>query len=126
MNNLDNNILLKSTVIIIEFRYPSTIFSLKLKGSDDESAYPSSDMTVSDQVMAWFTIWKRSRFFNVRTEGFVSIAIFLEKEPVNLRKCVQIVLGILKSLNGLHARGISQRYLALDDVFVKNRSVSFL
>ena len=83
-------------------------------------------MTVSDQVMAWFTIWKRSRFFNVRTEGFVSMVLFLDEERVNLHKCIQIAMGILKSLNGLHARGISQRNLALDDVFVKNRSVSFL
>ena len=83
-------------------------------------------MTVSDQVKAWFTIWKKSRIFNVRTEGFVSIAIFLEEEQVDLRKCMQIVMGILKCLNGLHVRGISQHNLAFDDVFVKRRSVSFL
>ena len=80
----------------------------------------------SDQVMAWFTIWNKSRFFNVRTEGFVSIAIFFEGERLNLRKCMQIVMGILKCLYGLHARSLTQHNLAYEDFYIQNKSVSCL
>ena len=73
---------------------------------------------------AWFRLFKKTRFFNERTDGFVQIATVLNEPTFNLRKCRQIMIGILKCLFDLHARGLTQENMVLEDVFVKNRSVS--
>ena len=73
---------------------------------------------------AWFRLFKKTRFFNERTDGFVPMATDLNEPTFNHRKCIQIVIGTLKCLFGLHARGLTQENMVFEDVFVKKRSVS--
>ena len=73
---------------------------------------------------AWFRLFKKTRFFNERTDGFVPMATVLNEPTFNHRKCIQIVIGTLKCLFGLHARGLTQENMVFEDVFVKKRSVS--
>ena len=52
------------------------------------------------------------------------MATDLNEPTFNHRKCIQIVIGTLKCLFGLHARGLTQENMVFEDVFVKKRSVS--
>ena len=76
------------------------------------------------EVETWFRILKKTRFFNERTDGFVPIATVLNEPSFNDRKCIKIMSGVLRCLFGLHARGLTQEKLVLEDVFVNKRSVS--
>ena len=52
------------------------------------------------------------------------VATVLDDEKFDLRQCMDIIKGILKCLFGLHARGLTQKGLALDDIYVKKTPVS--
>ena len=52
------------------------------------------------------------------------VSTVLNDEKFNLRQCLDIITGILRCLFGLHARGLTQKELVLDDIYVKKTSVS--
>ena len=52
--------------------------------------------------------------------------IILDDEHFDIRQCLQIAKGLLKCVFGLHARGLVQSNLVLDDVLVRKTSVSIL
>ena len=51
-------------------------------------------------------------------EGFKQLTDITESH-LELRQCLAIAKGVLKCLHILHVRGISQKHLQLDDIFVK-------
>ena len=51
-------------------------------------------------------------------EGFKQLTD-MTGSHLQLRQCLAIAKGVLKCLHSLHVRGIAQKNLQLDDIFVK-------
>ena len=73
-----------------------------------------------------FKLWQTRKFFNEDSKGYVPVSTVLNDEKFDLRQCLDIIRGILKCLFGLHARGLTQKELVLDYIYIKKTSVSML
>ena len=81
-------------------------------------------LLLTEQTDAMFKLWKSQRFFNEVSEGYLPISTVLNDETFDRRQCMDIIRGILRCQFGLHARGLTQNELVLDDIYVKKTSVS--
>ena len=77
----------------------------------------------TEQVEEFFKIWKRSTFLINNREGYKNIASLSEDHTLNLRQTLSIAKQTLKHLHSLHIRGITQKCLKEDDIFVKMSSM---
>ena len=78
------------------------------------------------QVLRCFDLWKKHRIFNERTNGYVPICTILNEDEFTLQQRLQALKGILKCLFGLHARGLTQKQLLLEDIYIKRTHVRIL
>ena len=78
------------------------------------------------QVLRCFDLWNKHRIFNERTDGYVPICSILNEDEFTLQRRLQALKGILKCLFGLHARGLTQEQLLLEDIYIKRTHVRIL
>ena len=71
-----------------------------------------------------FRLWQRQNYFNKPPDGYIPVSRILQDGHFELRQCMQVVKGTLKCLHGLHVRGLVQKDLDIEDVYVKKASHS--
>ena len=74
---------------------------------------------VTDQVEEFFKVWQGSSYFMKRKEGFVPVYQLIAGNQQLVKLCLEIAIQVIRCLRGLHDRSICQRYLQLDDIYVK-------
>ena len=80
----------------------------------------------SDHLTEVLSLWKSNRFFRARLQrARLTRLQDSMTEGVNLCQILQITVGIVKQLHYLHVRGLAQKQLEIEDIYVKvNKSVS--